>query len=61
MVAGVQCQVDLGEYRQLEIAAEERTVYFAVFVLSYSRLMYVAAQSTPIDTESFIQMHDREE
>jgi transposase len=59
MVAGVQCQVDLGEYRHLEIGGTAQTVYFAVFVLSYSRLMYVAAQRTPIDTQSFIELHDR--
>ena len=59
MVAGVQCQVDLGEYRHLEIGEGKQTVYFAVFVLSYSRLMYVTAQKKPIDTESFIRMHDQ--
>ena len=29
-----------------------------VFVLSFSRLMYVALSDRPIDTQRFIQMHD---
>ena len=58
MVAGVQCQVDPGELRNVMIAGQARTVYFVVFVLSYSRLMYVAASFKPIDTSIFIQMHD---
>ncbi len=59
MVPGVQCQVDPGEYRHLVIGGRKQTAYFVVFVLSYSRLMYVAAQPEPIDTESFIRMHDQ--
>lgn len=58
MIPGVQCQVDLGELRQVPIGGEERAVYFAVFVLSYSRLMYVAASPRPIDTDAFIRIHD---
>jgi transposase len=58
MIPGVQCQVDLGELRQVLIGGEERAVYFAVFVLSYSRLMYVAASPRPIDTDAFIRIHD---
>jgi len=58
MVPGVQCQVDAGESRQVWIGGREQTVYFAVFVLSYSRLMYVEAQPQPIQTESWIRMHD---
>ncbi len=58
MIPGVQCQVDLGEVRQVLIGGEKRTVYFAVFVLSYSRLMYVVASPCPIDTDAFIRMHD---
>ncbi|MFZ5993461.1 MAG: IS21 family transposase [Thermodesulfobacteriota bacterium] len=57
-VPGVQCQVDLGEQRQILIGGVENVVYFSVFVLSYSRLMYVAVSPRPIDTEIFIRMHD---
>lgn len=57
-VAGVQCQVDGGELRQVLIGGEERTVYFMVFVLSYSRLLHVSASARPINTERLIQMHD---
>ncbi len=57
-VPGVQCQVDPGELRGVEIAGESRTVYFVVFVLSYSRLMHVCVSFRPIDTETFIAMHD---
>lgn len=58
MVPGVQCQVDGGELRGLSVSGEEITLYFVVFVLSYSRLMYVGLSSEPIDTGKFIQMHD---
>ena len=58
MVPGVQCQVDLGEVRGIQIGGEERTVYFVVFVLSYSRLMYVGVSPCPVDTEAFIRIHD---
>jgi transposase len=58
LVPGVQCQVDPGELRGVEIGGESRTVYFVVFVLSYSRLMHVAVAFHPIDTETFIGMHD---
>lgn len=56
---GVQCQVDPGELRGVLINGEERTVYFVVFVLSYSRLMYVSATVTPLDTHQLIVMHDQ--
>ncbi len=58
MLPGVQCQVDLGELRGVMIAGMPRTVYFAVFVLSYSRLMHVVVSESPINTERFIRMHD---
>jgi transposase len=58
MIPGVQCQVDPGELRNVRIGGEDRTVYFAVFVLSYSRLMYLASSPVPIDTKIFIRMHD---
>lgn len=57
-VPGVQCQVDPGELRGVLIGGEERTVYFVVFVLACSRLMYVGARLQPLDTEAFIQLHD---
>ena len=58
MVPGHQCQVDMGELRDVSIGGVMRTVYFAVFVLSYSRLMYTVASLLPVDTETFIRMHD---
>ena len=58
MEPGVQCQVDGGELRGVLIGGEERTVYLMVFVLAYSRLLYVAASARPIDTAALIRMHD---
>ena len=40
MIPGVQCQVDLGELRDVLIDGKSTTVYFAVFVLSYARQTY---------------------
>lgn len=57
-VPGVQCQVDGGELRDVDVGGVSKTVYFLVFVLSYSRLMYVSLSPRPIDTAQFIQMHD---
>jgi len=57
-VPGVQCQVDPGELRGVMIGGVETTVHFVVFVLSYSRLMYVSLSRDAINTECFIKMHD---
>jgi transposase len=57
MVPGVQCQVDLGEIREVPINHQPRTIYFGVFVLSFSRLLYVSLSEKPVDTRRFIQMH----
>jgi transposase len=58
MVPGVQCQVDPGELRNVMIEGVLQTLHFVVFVLSFSRLMYVALSRDAIDTQRFIQMHD---
>lgn len=58
MVPGVQCQVDPGELRGVLINGVESTLHFVVFVLSFSRLMYVALSRTPVNTQRFIEMHD---
>lgn len=58
LLPGVQCQVDLGEMNNVLIASQPSTVYFIVFVLSCSRLMYVTATDRPINTQTFIRMHD---
>ena len=58
MVPGVQCQVDGGELRGVMIGGKETTVYFMVFVLSYSRLMHVSLSARPIDTQALIYQHD---
>jgi transposase len=57
-VPGVQCQVDGGELRGVLIGGKETTVYFMVFVLSYSRLMHVSISAQPIDTQTLIYQHD---
>lgn len=58
LAPGVQCQVDGGELRGVLIGGLETTVYFVVFVLSYSRLMQVVASPRPVDTAALIRMHD---
>lgn len=58
MVPGVQCQIDGGELRKVLVEGVETIIYFVVFVLSYSRMIYVGLSRTPVDTERFIQMHD---
>ena len=58
MEPGVQCQVDGGELRGVSVGGVETTVHFVVFVLSYSRLMYVGLSPEPVDTERLIGMHD---
>ena len=55
---GVQCQVDGGELRGVLLGGEATTVHFVVFVLSYSRLMYAGLSPRPIDTATFIRLHD---
>ena len=55
---GVQCQVDPGELRGVMIADQPCTVYFVVFVLSFSRLMHVGISFRPLDTQTFIELHD---
>ena len=57
MVPGMQCQVDGGEL-SVRIGDAESKIYFVVFVLSYSRMMYVGFSSRPVNTSAFIQMHD---
>ena len=57
-VPGVQCQVDPGELRGVMVGGEPRTLYFVVFVLSFSRLMYVGLSFRPLDTQTFVQLHD---
>jgi transposase len=58
MIPGAQCQVDGGELRGVMIGGKETTVYFMVFVLSYSRLMHVTVSAQPIDTQALISQHD---
>ena len=58
MVPGVQCQVAGGELRGVMIGGLETTVYFVVFVRSYSRLMHVVASPRPVDTATLIRLHD---
>src|SRR5690625_1348100 len=57
-VAGVQCQVDLGEQREVFINGTKQTIYFCVFVLSFSRLLYVGVWLKPVDTLQLLRLHD---
>jgi transposase len=57
-VPGAQCQIDPGEVRGVKVGDEILNLYFVVFVLSYSRLMYTSISFKPINTEIFIRMHD---
>ena len=56
---GAQAMVDLGEKRKVWINGEKRTVHFVVMVLGYSRMKYAEFFDRPIDTEAFIQFHQR--
>ncbi len=58
MIPGEQCQVDGGELRGVMIGGRETTVYFTVFVLSYSRLLHVSVSQRPTDTGMLIHQHD---
>jgi len=58
MIPGHQCQVDPGELHDVMVNGKKTSVYFVVFVLSYSRMMYVAVSPTPINTPLMIKMHD---
>ena len=58
MIPGQQCQVDPGELHDVIINGKKTSVYFVVFVLSYSRMIYVAVSPTPINTGLMIKMHD---
>jgi len=58
MIPGHQCQVDPAELHNVTINDKKTSVYFVVFVLSYSRMMYVAVSPTPINTSMMIKMHD---
>ena len=57
-VPGVQCQVDIGQIRNVLIGGGPTTIHFCVFVLSYSRIIYACVSDKPIDTKTFIKMHD---
>jgi transposase len=58
MIPGEQCQIDGGELRGVLIGGQESTVYFTVFVLSYSRLLHVSVSARPIDADTLIRQHD---
>ena len=51
-------QVDGGELRDVVIGGKVTTVYFLVFVLSFSRLTHFSLSPRPIDTDTCIRMHD---
>ena len=51
MLSGVQCQVGPGELRDVLINGVPSALRFVVFVLSFSRLMYVGLSREAIDTQ----------
>jgi transposase len=56
---GHQAMVDLGEKRKVRLGTERRTVYFAALVLSHSRKKYAEWFDRPVDTQMFIEFHQR--
>ncbi len=56
---GQQAMVDLGEKRKVRLGSSRATVYFAALVLSHSRKKYVEWFDRPVDTEMFIEFHQR--
>jgi len=56
---GHQAMVDLGETRKVRIRTEKRILYFIALVLSHSRKKYVEWYDRPVDTEMFIEFHQR--
>jgi transposase len=56
---GHQAMVDLGESRKVRIGTEKRTLYLIALVLSHSRKKYAQWYDRPVDTEMFIEFHQR--
>jgi transposase len=56
---GHQGMVDLGEKRKVRLGTQRRTVYFVALVLSHSRKKYAEWFDRPVDTEMFIEFHQR--
>jgi transposase len=56
---GRQAMVDLGEARKLAVGSSHVTMYFAVMALSYSRKKYGEWFDRPLNTEMFLQFHER--
>jgi transposase len=57
--AGYQGMVDLTEKRGVRMGARKQTVYGAVMILSHSRKKYVEWYDRPIDTQLFLEFHQR--
>jgi hypothetical protein len=51
--------VDLGATRKVRIGTEKRTLYFIALVLSHSRKKYAEWYDRPVDSEMFIEFHQR--
>lgn len=56
---GHQGMVDLGEKRKIRMGTQRQTVHFAAMVLSHSRKKYAEWYDRPVDTEMFIEFHQR--
>ncbi len=54
---GRQIQVDMGEDRIDLISGKRVKIYFAAFVLSFSRQLFVHSQLHPYKTDDFIEAH----
>ena len=57
-LAGLESQVDFGQYRMKDMYRNNKIVYFFCMVLSYSRMMFVYFSIDPFTTELVITAHD---
>ena len=56
---GRQAMVDLSEKRGVRFGGVTQTVYLAAMILSFSRKKYVEWYDRPVDTQMFLQFHQR--
>lgn len=57
-LAGLESQVDFGQYKMKDMYGNNKIVYFFCMVLSYSRMMFVYFSIVPFTTELAILAHD---
>jgi transposase len=56
---GKQAMVDMGESRKVWLNMKRSVMYFLVMTLGYSRKIFVEWYDRPVDTEMFIQFHQK--